>query len=602
MFRLCRLYKIAVSLSAAPHQHFNYIVVGGGTAGCLLANRLAAADPTRRVLLVEAGGDDRWYPWFHVPIGYLFCIGNPRADWMYTTAPCPGLHGRSLRYPRGRVLGGCSAINGMIYMRGQQKDFDSWAAITGDSSWGWDNALELFKKHERHHKGPSPYHGAAGELHVAAQRLQWELLDAFASGAVELGIPRSDDYNTGNNRGVGYFEVTQRDGWRWSSKSAFLSQEFLRNHARNLVITTHRVADCVLWQHESPSVVSSLKSSHPRARGVRVVNSKTREVENFFLDPSDASSEVILAAGALGSPAILMRSGVRPPPTTLHSPSEVEHPLIVPREGVGQNLQDHLQIRTVFETTGLPSLNTLSRNPLKAAAMGVEYALRRTGPLSMAPSQLGIFTDSSRTSSSQPPKDSYPNVEFHVQPLSLDAFGEPLHAFDAITASVCNLNPTSRGCVQLTHPTDPFAPPLLTMNYLSTVEDRRVAAESILLARAIAHETPSFRRHVVREHFPGTDAVPPASATRVDDVLESLASAAGRIATTIFHPVGTCKMGVESDPCAVVDSKLRLIGADGVRIADASVMPLITSGNTNAPTLAIAEMAAQLINAKRPQR
>jgi choline dehydrogenase len=557
---------------------YTNIIIGGGTAGCLLANRLAS-DTTRKVLLVEGGGSDGYYPWFHVPIGYLYCIGNPRADWMYRTAPCDGLHGRSLLYPRGKVLGGCSAINGMIYSRGQSDDYDLWAAAVDDKSWSWKDVLPLFKQHECHHAGESAFHGGSGELHVAKQRLQWDLLDQFQESVQEHGIPRSTDFNSGNNSGVGYFEVTQRKGLRWSSRSAFIPKAFLHSHP-NLEVKCNRTADHFVY----------FPSFQNRVAGIRVVDSdrsiaSTETSEEILLDSSDARSEVILCAGAIGTPAILLRSGIGPEnelqrlwkQSASHN-REFQSRAIVP--GVGMNLQDHLQIRTVFEVSGLRSLNSITRQPLRAMSAGLEYIFKQSGPLSMAPSQLGLFTNT-RSSKKQ-----MPNVEFHVQPLSLDAFGSPLHRFPAITVSVCNLNPTSRGSVTLPS-LSPHDAPIIQPNYLATDEDRLVAAESILLARQLVRET-SFKRHVVREHFPGDEF---SSSLGVDE----LAKAAGQIGTTIFHPSGTCKMGSDQDPTSVVDAQFKLRGIEGVRIADASVMPTITSGNTNAPTLVIAEKLAQTL-------
>ncbi|CUG91647.1 choline dehydrogenase lipoprotein oxidoreductase, putative [Bodo saltans] len=557
---------------------FTNIIIGGGTAGCLLANRLAS-DPTRRVLLVEGGGTNGYYPWFHVPIGYLYCIGNPRADWMYRTAPCDGLHGRSLLYPRGKVLGGCSAINGMIYMRGQSDDYNQWAAAVKDKTWSWDEMLPLFKRHECHHAGATEFHGGNGELHVSKQRLNWDLLDRFQDSVQEAGIPLSTDFNEGNNNGVGYFEVTQRRGLRWSSRSAFIPKNFIRSHS-NLVVKCNRTADHLVYY----------PSFHNRVAGIRLVDSdraiaSAETSEEILLDSSDSRSEVILCAGAIGTPAILLRSGIGPEKELerlrMQSGSHNAHfqsRAIIP--GVGQNLQDHLQIRTVFEISGLNSLNSIARQPFRAISAGLEYMVKQTGPLSMAPSQLGLFTNTSSSNKASP------NVEFHVQPLSLDAFGSPLHNFPAITVSVCNLNPTSRGSVTLPS-LSPHDAPIIQPNYLSTDEDRLVSAESILLARRLARET-SFGRHVTREHFPGEEY-------RSSLGVEELAKAAGRIGTTIFHPSGTCKLGSDEDPTSVVDSQLRLRGIEGVRIADASVMPTITSGNTNAPTLVIAEKLAHMI-------
>ncbi len=526
---------------------YDVIVVGGGTAGCLLANRLSA-DPSCRVLLVEAGGRDD-YAWIHIPVGYLYCIGNPRTDWLYFTEEDPGLNGRRLRYPRGRVLGGCSSINGMIYMRGQARDYDGWAAQTGDAGWRWDECLPYFKRHEDHWRGGDALHGAGHEWRVERQRLSWEILDAFAAAAREAGIPASEDFNRGDNEGVGYFEVNQRRGVRWNTAKAFLRPAAGRP---NLEIWTGATTTRVLVEDG-------------RAVGIEV-----RPHGGGALLRPRAAREVVLAAGAIGTPQILQLSGIGPA-ALLHSHGiEVLHDL----PGVGENLQDHLQIRAVFEVEGVKTLNTQANSLLGKAAIGLEYLLRRSGPMSMAPSQLGAFTRSS-------PAQRWANVEYHVQPLSLDAFGEPLHRFNAFTASVCNLNPTARGRVQIRSPRIDDAP-RIQPNYLSTPEDRQVAADSLRLTRRIA-AMPALARYRPREVKPGVQY-------QSD---EELARLAGDIGTTIFHPVGTCKMGADGDPLAVVDSRLRVRGIGGLRIADASVMPSITSGNTNSPTLMLAERAAE---------
>jgi choline dehydrogenase len=543
---------------------YDHIIVGAGTAGCLLANRLSA-DSQKRVLLIEAGGNDD-YMWIHIPVGYLHCIGNPRTDWLFQTDADPGLNGRRLRYPRGKVLGGCSSINGMIYMRGQARDYDAWAALTGDASWRWDHCLPYFKQHEDHWKGADALHAApgfdptgersGGEWRVERQRLSWEILDAFAKAAQEAGIPATADFNRGDNEGVGYFEVNQRNGVRWNAAKGFLRPVTERD---NLQVWTGAPVSRLLFE-DGPD-------GRPRACGVEV-----QPVGGGAPVQARCRGEVVLAAGAIGTPQLLQLSGI--------GPGDWLQPLgitpLVDLPGVGGNLQDHLQIRAVFAVEGVKTLNTLASTWWGKAGIGLEYLLRRSGPMSMAPSQLGAFTRSS-------PELAHPNLEYHVQPLSLDAFGEPLHAFNAFTASVCNLNPESRGRVRITSPRAEDAPSILA-NYLSTPGDRRVAAESLRLTRRIA-AMPALARYQPREVKPGVEF-------QTDDELARLA---GDIGTTIFHPVGTCKMGPADDRLAVVDSQLRVRGVAGLRIADASVMPTISSGNTNSPTLMIAERAAAWI-------
>ena len=553
---------------------YDYIVCGAGTAGCLLANRLSA-DASKRVLLVEAGGNDD-YLWVHIPVGYLYCIGNPRTDWLYATEPDPGLNGRSLRYPRGKVLGGCSSINGMIYMRGQARDYDHWGAL-GNAGWSWGECLPFFLRHEDFHKGADAFHAApgfdetgarqGGEWRVEKQRLRWEILDAFAQAAQQAGIPASDDFNRGDNEGVGYFEVNQRAGVRWNATKAFLRPVQERDNLQ--VWTGAHISRLLLAHHEAGGSWDGSR----RAVGVEViphgggapVQARLRE-----------GGEVILATGAIGTPQILQLSGIGPAPLLREHGIRVEHEL----PGVGENLQDHLQIRAVFQVDGVTTLNTLANSWWGKARIGLEYLFKRSGPMSMAPSQLGAFT---RSDPGQP----HPNLEYHVQPLSLDAFGQPLHRFPAFTASVCNLNPTSRGAVHIRSPHSSDAPSIAP-NYLSTDEDRLIAAESLRLTRRIVAQ-PALAKYRPREVKPGVQF-------QTD---EELARLAGDIGTTIFHPVGTAKMGPASDPMAVVDARLRVHGVQGLRVVDASVMPTITSGNTNSPTLMIAERAAQWIVQER---
>jgi len=532
---------------------FDYIIVGAGTAGCLLANRLSA-DPSKRVLLLEAGRKDD-YHWIHIPVGYLYCIGNARTDWLYNTEPDAGLNGRQLRYPRGKTLGGCSSINGMIYMRGQARDYDGWAHATGDANWTWDNCLPAFKKHEDYYKGADAVHGAGGEWRVERQRLRWDILDAFALAAQEAGVPHTEDFNRGDNEGVGYFQVNQKKGWRWNTAKAFLRP------------TCYGRPNFEMWTMAQATglVIEDQPDGSKRCTGVRVW------AENELVTVT-AEREVLLCAGSIGSPQLLQLSGIGPADLLRQHGIDV----IQDSPGVGANLQDHLQIRAVFKVNGVTTLNTLASGWWGKAKIGMEYAFRRTGPMSMAPSQLGAFTRSS-------PELPHPNIEYHVQPLSLDAFGEPLHDFNAFTASVCNLNPTSRGTVRIRSNKFEDAP-AIAPNYLSTPEDRKVAADSLRVTRRIVSQ-PALAKFQPQEWKPGLQY-------ESDDELARLA---GDIATTIFHPVGTTKMGRDDDPTAVLDSQLRVRGVGGLRVVDAGAMPTITSGNTNSPTLMMAEKAAEWI-------
>ncbi|WP_334189763.1 GMC family oxidoreductase [Noviherbaspirillum sp.] len=535
---------------------YDYIIIGAGTAGCVLANRLAR-DAGVSVLLLEAGRKDD-YIWIHIPVGYLYCIDNPRTDWRFRTEADPGLNGRSLIYPRGKVMGGCSSINGMIYMRGQARDYDQWAQLTGDPSWRWDQVLPLFKKTEDYHKGADDFHGSGGEWRVEKQRLSWEILDAFRDAAAEVGIPKSDDFNRGDNEGCGYFEVNQKGGMRWNTARAFLKSTEGRKGDLDIMTGCHV---------KRLRIVSTPEGT--ACTGVEF----TGGGKEWF---AEAVRETISTAGAVGSPQILQLSGVGP--ASLLQQHGI--PVVVDAPGVGENLQDHLQLRMAFKIQGAKTLNTMANNWFGKMKIGMEYAWSRSGPMSMAPSQLGAFTRSD-------PSQETANLEYHVQPLSLERFGDPLHPFPAITASVCNLRPTSRGHVRIASP-DPFAAPKIMPNYLSTPEDRRVAADALTLTRTIA-AAPALRKYKPEEFKPGVQY-------RTD---EELALAAGDIGTTIFHPVGTCKMGSDDDPMAVVDSQLRVKGVARLRVVDASVMPTITSGNTNSPTIMIAEKAARLIRQGR---
>ncbi len=534
---------------------FDHIVIGGGTAGALMCNRLTR-EKQRRTLLIEAGRKDD-YHWIHIPVGYLYCIGNPRTDWLYHTEPDEGLNGRKLRYPRGKTLGGCSSINGMIYMRGQSRDYDQWAALTGDDAWRWENVLPDFKKHEDHYLGADELHGAGGEWRVEKQRLRWDILDAFAEAAVQAGIPHSTDFNRGSNEGVGYFQVNQKNGWRWNTAKAFLRP------------VCYGRPNFEMWvnAHASRLLFETGADGRPRCTGVQVWDGRE-------MITARATREVILCGGAIGSPQLLQLSGIGPAELLQRHGIEV----LVDAPGVGANLQDHLQIRAVYKIDGAPTLNVLASSMFGKARIGLEYLMKRSGPMSMAPSQLGAFTRSS-------PDHAWPNIEYHVQPLSLDAFGEPLHSFPAFTASVCNLNPTSRGTVRIKSPRFEDAP-AIAPNYLSTDEDRKVAADSLRVTRRIAAQ-PALARYRPEEWKPGVQY-------QSDD---DLARLAGDIATTIFHPVGTTKMGADGDPMAVLDARMRVRGVQGLRVVDAGAMPTITSGNTNSPTLMMAEKAAGWIAA-----
>ena len=539
---------------------FDYVVVGAGTAGCVLANRLSE-DADVSVLLIEAGGKDD-YRWIHVPVGYLYCIGNPRTDWLYRTGEEAGLGGRSLAYPRGRVLGGSSSINGMIYMRGQREDYDEWARATGDASWSWDAVLPVFKRSEDHHGGADAWHGAGGPWRVERQRLKWQVLEAFREAAQQAGIPATDDFNRGDNSGVGYFEVNQKRGVRWNASKAFLRPALERP---NLTVVTG-------------AQVRRLTFDGKRCTGVAYRGGASGSRE--FV--AQARGEVVLAAGAVNSPQLLELSGIGNGARLQQLGIDVLHDL----RGVGENLQDHLQLRLAYRVRGVRTLNTMTAHWWGKLMIGVQYALWRSGPMSMSPSQLGAFAKSSDDDASI----TRPDIEYHVQPLSLDRFGEPLHRFDAFTASACHLRPTSRGSIHIASP-DPFAPPTIAPNYLSTDYDRHVAANALRLTRRIV-QAPALARYAPEEILPG-----PKFQTE-----EELVAAAGAIGTTIFHPVGTCRMGCADDPGAVVDARLRVFGVTGLRVVDASVMPTITSGNTNSPTLMIAERASDMIRADRRAR
>ena len=539
---------------------FDYIIVGAGTAGCVLANRLTE-DPNVTVLLLEAGGKDD-YHWIHIPVGYLYCIGNPRTDWLYKTCPQAGLNGRALSYPRGRVLGGSSSINGMIYMRGQREDYDEWARATGDASWAWDAVLPVFKHSEDHHGGPNDWHGAGGPWRVEKQRLKWKILESFAQAAQQAGIPATGDFNRGDNSGVGYFDVNQKHGFRWNASKAFLRPALARG---NLTVITGAHTQRVVFDGR-------------RCVGVEYRGGIAAEVDYL----AKARCEVLLAAGAVNSPQLLELSGIGDGARLQQLGIDVVQNL----RGVGENLQDHLQLRMAYRVSGVRTLNTAAAHWWGKLMIGLQYAFTQSGPMSMAPSQLGAFAKSDPDD----PSITRPDIEYHVQPLSLDRFGEPLHRFNAFTASACHLRPTSRGSIHIESP-DPHAPPVIAPNYLSTDYDRHVAANVLRLTRRIVG-APALARYAPQEILPGAQF----------QTEEELARAAGDAGTTIFHPGGTCRMGAANDPASVVDSRLRVIGVDGLRVVDASVMPTITSGNTNSPTLMIAERASAMIRADRSAR
>lgn len=528
---------------------FDYVIVGAGSAGCVLANRLSA-DPDVSVLLLEAGGKDNYF-WIHVPVGYLFCMNNPRTDWLFSTEAEAGLNGRALAYPRGKVLGGCSSINGMIYMRGQSRDYDQWRQL-GNTGWGWDDVLPYFLKSEDQVVLPADdMHGEGGEWRVDKQRLSWELLDAFQDAAEEAGIPRTKDFNRGDNHGCGYFQVNQRAGARWSTARAFLKPA--RDRA-NLTVLTHAEVDRILLDGQRVSGLQLRLKGAPATVAIE--------------------GELILSAGSIGSPQIMELSGIGNPDIL------AEHGIDVARAlpGVGENLQDHLQVRCAYKVSGVETLNERSNRLLGKMGIALEYLLKRSGPMSMAPSQLGAFAKSD-------PSLEFPNLQYHVQPLTLEKFGEPLHPFPAFTASVCNLRPESRGSVHI-RSAKPGDKPSIRPNYLSTEGDRRVAAESIRLTRRIVSQ-PALAKFTPEEFKPGPEF----------ESDEDLARTAGDIATTIFHPIGTARMG--SDSNAVVDERLRVHGISGLRVVDASVMPTITSGNTNSPVIMIAEKASDMIREDR---
>lgn len=539
--------------SCSSLKDFDYIIIGAGTAGCLLANRLST-DPENQVLLLEAGGKDNYF-WINIPVGYLYTIGNPRTDWCYETEAEGGLNGRKIGYARGKVLGGCSSINAMIYMRGQRSDYDQWAQL-GNKGWSWDEVLPIFKQSENYQHGANEFHGADGELKVEERRVNWEILDSWRDAAQSCGIPKIEEFNRGDNFGNAYFQMNQDRGVRWSATKAFLRPAMKRSNLT--VITKAHVQKLNIEDTENGK----------RATGLQV------RIGNQALQTILARREIILSAGSIGSPQILQVSGVGPSGLLRDLGIDV----ICDSPGVGENLHDHLQVRTVYKVNNTITLNQRVNSIVGKMAMGLEYMMFRTGPLTMPPSQLGAFAKSDED---QPTA----NIEWHVQPLSLDKFGEPLHKFNAITPSVCNLRPTSRGHVRIKSP-DPNTYPAITLNYLTTEEDQKVAVEGLKFTRKIM-QADALAQYEPEEWMPGPGV-------KTD---EELLKAAGDLGTTIFHPVSTCKMG--NDSMAVVDDRLKVHGVTGLRVVDASIMPQITSGNTNAPTVMIAEKGAQMILADR---
>ncbi|GFG48566.1 alcohol dehydrogenase [Mycolicibacterium agri] len=559
----------------SPVAEFDYIIVGAGSAGCLLANRLSA-NPDHRVLLIEAGGKDNWF-WIKVPVGYLFSIGNPRTDWCYMTEPDPGLAGRSILYARGRVIGGCSSINAMIHMRGQASDYERWAEATGDERWLWGGpdrpgeTLTIFKKLENYFGGADEWHGAGGEIRVECPRVRWKILDAWQAAAAESGITPIDEFNRGDNSGSAYFHVNQKRGRRWSMADAFLHPI---SHRPNLTIYTKTRALRLLMddQVRDDQRRGAWTTARHHVTGVRLLK------DGQIVDVQ-ARREVILSAGAIGSPHLMQVSGLGP--ARLLTQHQV--PVAVDLPGVGENLQDHLQIRSVYRIRGARTVNTLYRNWITRAGMGIQYLLLRSGPMTMPPSTLGAFAKSD-------PGLASPDLEWHVQPLSLPKFGDPLHPFSAITPSVCNLRPTSRGHVRMAD-ADPLAEPKIFCNYLSTDEDRGIAVRGLRMTRQIM-AAPALARYQPKELLPGPQLVSDAD----------LEQAAGELGTTIFHPVGTCTMGafdshgLPRSAATVLDTDCRVFRVAGLRVVDASAMPNITSGNTNAPVMLIAERAARAIH------
>jgi choline dehydrogenase-like flavoprotein len=537
-------------MTAQHVDQFDYIIVGAGSAGCIIANRLSA-DAATRVLLVEAGDDDRSI-WTRIPIGYMYMIGHPTFDWCFETQPEPQLKGRKIQHPRGKVLGGSSSINGMIQIRGQAADFDHWRQL-GLEGWGWDSVLPYFKRHEDFALGANEFHSVGGELGVSPQRVNWPILDAVRRAAVEDGVHETNDFSNGVGEGVGPYHVIQRNGVRASAARAFLKPA--RNR-RNLRIETGALTARILFEGRRAVGIEY------RQRGT------TRQAR--------ARREVIIATGSIKTPQLLMLSGVGPGAHLADHGISV----LVDRPGVGANLQDHLQMLLTYQLEGTHTLNQRYNAPFGKVGIALEYALLRRGPMAMGPSPLGIFLRSDQDRDRA-------NLAFTVLPFSRVSPGmkSNFHPFPAITMSVYTCRPTSRGTVRLKNP-DTAAAPELRFNYLSTPDDRELAVESIRITRRI------MGRKALAPYRPVE--IRPGPQVRDDDD-QALLEAFGAHATTIFHPVGTARMGAPHDAHAVVDARLRVIGVEALRVIDASVMPTITSGNTNAPTMMIAEKGAALV-------
>lgn len=526
-------------------DQYDYIVAGAGSAGCILANRLST-DPAKRVLLLEAGGRD-WYPWVHVPVGYFKTLHNPITDWSYKTEPDPGLNGRAIDWPRGKTLGGSSSINGLLYIRGQREDYDHWRQL-GNAGWSYDDVLPYFIRSEDQQNGSDQFHGSGGGLSVQNMRAKRDICEALIAAAEEVGVPRNDDFNGAEQEGAGYFQQTARNGRRCSTAVGFLNPVKSRP---NLDIVTH-------------ALVEKVQINKGRATGITI--SVKGASHTYELKPG---GEVILSAGTIGSPQILQLSGIGPGELL----QDLEIPVIKDLTGVGENLQDHLQIRTVFEVN-VPTFNEEINSFLGRMKIGMQYVFTRGGPMSMGASQVCIFTRS------RPGLDT-PDIQYHFQPLSADKPGIEMHPFPGITLSVCQLRPESKGRIQIKSP-DPRAYPAIHPNYLATPTDQRTAVDSLKFTRRLV-DTTALKPYVVREHLPG-------SGIETD---EELLDSARNIAHTIYHPTSTCKMG--PDAMSVVDERLRVHGIVGLRVVDASIMPAIVSGNTNAPTIMIAEKASDMI-------